>query len=352
MDQANLKRIVGCKTIDTMALKDWLGLSAAEKSEVFSELTNYVPLEEVAIEKDWWVVQTLRLVFTMDCAPGLVFKGGTSLSKAWGLINRFSEDIDLALDRAYLGFDAEMIPAQVKKLRRASAAYISQSFFPQLVSKFKENGFEGLDIRLGAIKDPDQDPLIIEIYYPSVTKPNKYVQPRVLVEIGSRSLREPFTIKSFSSFVGEHLKGRSFADLPIEIPTVNPERTFLEKVFLLHEEFQKPVEKIRVDRLSRHLYDIEKLMDTQFGKAALFDRHLYETIVHHRKTLTLVRGIDYTNHSPDKINPLPPDSLMADWKRDYEIMQESMIYGPSLPFEQLIERIKELKNRFNQLNRV
>ncbi len=100
-----------------MALNDWLGLRATEKREVFSELTNYVPLEEVAIEKDWWVVQTLRLVFTLDCAPSLVFKGGTSLSKAWGLINRFSEDIDLAVDRAYLGFDAEMIPAQVKKLR-------------------------------------------------------------------------------------------------------------------------------------------------------------------------------------------------------------------------------------------
>jgi hypothetical protein len=152
--------------------------------------------------------------------------------------------------------------------------------------------------------------------------------------------------------VGEHFKGRPFADPPVSIQTVNPERTFLEKVFLLHEEFQKPVHKIRVDRLSRHLYDIEKLMDTEFGKTALDDLSLYHAIVEHRATITHVRGINYANHSPDKINPLPPDSLMADWKRDYEIMQESMIYGPSLPFEQLIERIRELKNRFNQLNKV
>jgi hypothetical protein len=288
----------------------------------------------------------------MDCAPHLVFKGGTSLSKAWSLIDRFSEDIDLALDRSYLGFGAEMTPSKVKKLRRASFVYISESFFPQLVSTFAQAGIEGLNIQLGEIRDPDQDPLIIEIYYPSIAQTNRYVQPRVLVEIGSRSLREPFTLRSICSIIGENFKGQSFADKPIDIPTVNPERTFLEKIFLLHEEFQKPVEKIRVDRLSRHLYDIEKLMDTEYGKIALEDRQLYQTLVNHRKTIIPIRGINYTNHTPDKINPLPPDQLLTAWKKDYEIMQESMIYGTSLPFEQLIERIKELKNRFNLLKPV
>ncbi|MEI7526899.1 MAG: nucleotidyl transferase AbiEii/AbiGii toxin family protein [Mariniphaga sp.] len=190
---------------------------------------------------------------------------------------------------------------------------------------------------------------MIEIYYPSIVNPDRYVQPRVLVEIGSRSLREPFSIRSIYSIIDEHSKGKTFADDSIEIPTVNPERTFLEKVFLLHEEFQKPVEKIRVVRLSRHLYDLERIMDTDYGKVAMEDKLLYHTIVEHRRTINRIRGIDYANHSPDHIYFLPPKELLNDWKKDYETMQESMIYGTSLPFEKLIERMEELKNRFRKI---
>ncbi len=89
-----------------------------------------------------------------------------------------------------------------------------------------------------------------------------YLLPRILIEVGSRSLIEPFDKRSFTSMVGEHFKGKEFADEKIMIPSVNPQRTFLEKVFLLHEEFQLPTEKIKVERKSRHIYDLEKLMDT------------------------------------------------------------------------------------------
>jgi hypothetical protein len=171
----------------------------------------------------------------------------------------------------------------------------------------------------------------------------------VLVEIGSRSEKEPFSEIQFSSFIGEHFKGRNFADSIITIPTVNPERTFLEKIFLLHEEFQQAAEKVKVDRQSRHLYDLEKLMDTEFGKKALADKNLYQHIVAHRRTITPLRGIDYANHAPDKVNPIPPPNLIAAWKKDYEQMQQSMIYRESLPFDKLMERISELKTRINKL---
>ena len=167
----------------------------------------------------------------------MVFKGGTSLSKAWGLINRFSEDIDLALDRRYLGFGETITVSQVRKLREASYKYISTVFYPQLKEKFEQVGFKDVTIQLAELKTKDQDPLIIEIYYPSFTASSVYVQPKILVEIGSRSLREPFTQRAFCSLVGEHYKELFFADKNITIPTVNPERTFLEKIFLLHEEF-------------------------------------------------------------------------------------------------------------------
>lgn len=142
--------------------------------------------------------------------------------------------------------------------------------------------------------------------YESLTDKSEYLSPRLLIEIGSRSLKEPFTEKQFSSFVGENFKGRNFADSPIKIPTVNPERTFLEKIFLLHEEFQQTEEKIKIERRSRYLYDLEKLMDTEYEKKALSDKNLYENIVAHRRTITPLRGIDYGNHTSDKINLIPP----------------------------------------------
>jgi Nucleotidyl transferase AbiEii toxin, Type IV TA system len=100
----------------------------------------------------------------------------------------------------------------------------------------------------------------------------------------------------------------------------------LEKIFLLHEEFQQPAEKIRIDRKSRHLYDLEKLMDTMFAEKAIADKNLYRHIVEHRRNVTPLRGINYTNHAPDRINPIPPDDVMTAWKKDYEQMQQSMIY--------------------------
>ena len=333
-------------------LKEWLKLTDQTRRNIFAETSAAIGLPDAAVEKDWWVVHTIDLVFNTSIAPQTVFKGGTSLSKAWGLIDRFSEDIDLALDRRFLGFDKmdnEMTGSQVRKLREQSFQFISENYFPELRRKFSDAGFDNVTFQLGEIKSHDQDPLIIEIYYPTVTDTVSYLQPRVLIEVGSRSMMEPFEKCSFTSFVGEHFKDRPFADELITIPTVRPERTFLEKIFLLHEEFQQPFKKIKVERKSRHLYDLEKLMDTGFAKAALADNGLYQIIVDHRKTITPLRGIDYSNHTPDKINPIPPESIIGAWEKDYIAMQESMLYTPSLPFDKLIARLYELKARINHL---
>jgi predicted nucleotidyltransferase component of viral defense system len=337
--------------MNSKAISRWLQLSTTDKQATFNEVSAQINLPSAAIEKDWWVVRTLELVFASSIAPHTVFKGGTSLSKAWNIIDRFSEDIDLALDRRFLGMekpDSEMSGSQVSKLRKLSAKFITEKYFPELAELFKAAGLK-VDIRLGEIKTDDQDPLIIEIYYDTLTDPIPYLKPRVLIDIGSRSLIEPFNERSFTSMIGEKYKGKAFADNNIIIPSVNPQRTFLEKIFLLHEEFQFPIEKIKVERKSRHLYDVEKLMDTEYAMAALGNTALYHTIVEHRAKLTPLRGIDYANHTPDKINPIPPDAMMGAWEKDYQIMQESMLYNPSLPFDKLIERMQELKFRINNL---
>lgn len=337
--------------MNNKTLQEWLQLTVQNKQNIFQEIARKINLPPAAVEKDWWVVRTLELVFSSSIAPHTVFKGGTSLSKAWGLIDRFSEDIDLALDRKFLGFhktDHEMTGSQVSKLRKHSFTFITEKYFPEIKEKFSEAGL-AVTVQLGEIKDADQDPLVIEIYYPTVTESVPYLLPRVLIEVGSRSLIEPYDERSFTSMVGEHFKEREFADENIIIPSVNPQRTFLEKIFLLHEEFQLPTDKIKVERKSRHLYDLEKMMDTEYAAAALKNKELYATIVQHRRKLSFLRGIDYDNHTPDKLNPIPPAAVIGSWERDYKLMQESMLFNPSLSFAELIERIKTLKDRVNAI---
>jgi predicted nucleotidyltransferase component of viral defense system len=336
------------------AIEAWLKLTDRTKRNIFEETAAAIGLPNAAaVEKDWWVVRTLELVYKSSIAKHTVFKGGTSLSKAWGLIDRFSEDIDLALDRTYLGFtqtDQEMTNSQVSKLRRHSQKFVTETYLPEMRKLFAEAGFDDVTLKLGEIKNDDTDPITIEVYYKSVTEPIDYIEPRVLIELGSRSLIEPCTDRDFKSLVGEQYEGRNFADENITIPTVNPERTFLEKIFLLHERFQIVKEGLKVERRSRHLYDLEKLMDTEYAQKAFDDKALYDTIVEHRRKLTPERGVDYDNHIPSKINIIPPDDIKAEWEKDYKDMQESMFYMPSKPFDELLGRMVELNERINKIN--
>lgn len=331
-------------------LQEWFQLPDETKKRLFAETSRKVGLpSSSATEKDWWVTHTLSVIFSMDCAKALTFKGGTSLSKAWNLIQRFSEDIDLALDREFLGFTGELSKKDVKKLRKESFIFIKEVFAEELKKKFAELGFREVNVKPREVENRDQDPLIIEIYYNKLTEIDTYLKPGILVEIGSRSLREPFTQRTFGTSVSQIYKDKLFADKPISIPVVNPERTFLEKIFLLHEEFQKPQDKIRVERLSRHLYDIEKLSQTDYATIALNDTKLYNTIVEHRRRFTPISGINYDKHNPKSIIFIPPDSIIKKWELDYEEMKSNMIYGSLLSFDELIKRLKELQDRINKL---
>ena len=333
---------------DLTHLKDWFQLPEATKLNIFTESGRRVGLPAIAIEKDWWVVHALSLIFSMDCAPSLIFKGGTSLSKGWNLIQRFSEDIDLALDKEFLGFTNENPNKKaVNQLRRLSYEYIANTFTPELRTRFAEAGFQNVIVKHQDVINHDQDPLVVEIYYPKLTEADTYLKPGLLVEVGSRSLIEPNTQRTFATFVAENFTGQPFGDKPITVPVLNPERTFLEKIFLLHEEFQRSDEKKRVERLSRHLYDIEKLMDTGFAEKALQNKDLYNAVVKHRSIFVKLADVDYNRQSPEHIKFLPPVELLPFWEADYKQMQENMIYDESLTFTNLLKRLTELQARIN-----
>lgn len=331
---------------------NWLTLSKERRIEILNQTTELTGLPSVAIEKDWWVTLALNASFSLPYSKNLVFKGGTSLSKGWNLIERFSEDIDLAINRNFFGFDGDISKTQIKNLRKQSCEFISTTFLADLTKTLTEwKVIDECKLIAQPIKDSDKDPQVIEIHYNSVIDTSEYLPQRILIEVSSRSLMEPIEERKINSIISENFLQQSFSTVPFAIPTVLPQRTFLEKIFLLHEEFSQDVEKIRIDRLSRHLYDLEKLMDTEHGIEALKNTDLYNNIVAHREKFNPLRGLDYANHIPSKISILPPDGVMKDYERDYDAMTSFMIYGEPLKFDHLMKRILELQMRINGITK-
>ena len=119
----------------------------------------------------------------------------------------------------------------------------------------------------------------------------------------------------------------------------------------MHEEFHRPAEKMRIDRLSRHLYDAYHLTKAGISEKAINDKELYETIVAHRHKFAKVGGIDYNNHNPKTLNPIPIPEVIDDWKADYAKMLEDMIYeDPKPTFDDVIENLNELRAQLQALD--
>lgn len=162
-------------------------------------------------------------------------------------------------------------------------------------------------------------------------------------------MSEPFAPIKLNSFIDEVFSQAPFAEPKFEVRAVVPQRTFLEKIFLLHEEFSKPNGNIRVERMSRHLYDIRQIMDTPIAEEALADETLYRSVVEHRRTFIGLKGFNYDTLMPKTISIIPPKDIYDAWKNDYETMQETMIYGDSLPFDKLMDRMRTLNDRLREL---
>jgi hypothetical protein len=332
---------------------NWLKLTAEERNDILGLVSKRTGLPAYAIEKDWWVTLALYAIFRTEWKDNIVFKGGTSLSKSWGLIERFSEDIDLVIDRSVLGFGEELSKTKVKELRKASCAFTSGIFRDTLENELLAIGVpkDLFKLKVANTTESDRDPQILELYYISSLEKGIYLKEAVLIEIGARSLREPSEQRIVNSIVSETLGDTKTSGEPFSILTVTPVRTFLEKIFLLHEEFSKPAEKVRIDRMSRHLYDIDRIIDTEYGEQAIKDADLYDSIVDHRSKFNVIRGIDYSNHGQNKINFVPPAEVMDEWEADYKAMQKDMIYGESKPFKKIIERLTSLQERFREIKK-
>lgn len=333
-------------------MKHWQQLNIDDRRAAIEIASARKRLPQLAIEKDWWVTMILKALSLTKHFPLMSFKGGTSLSKAWNLINRFSEDIDIAIRREEDFSISAPTGNQLAKVRRATRHYIVKELPIELESIMKKMGLHDFAIEPETRRTdvygntfelrPTTHPSTIFINYESVlTEVPEYITPRVKIEMSCLSMDEPVELKTIRSFISEVLKEDE--NIEVAFPSVVPTRTFLEKIFLLHEEFQKL--EPRSMRMSRHLYDIEKIMDTPFGEA-IKDKELYNAVVNHRSTFNKIDGVDYSRHATETLSCIPPQNFLSEWEKDYVSMQKNFIFEQnSLPFSSLLDRIKQLMDR-------
>ena len=329
---------------------NYFSLNAAQQRQVIEQTAAKLNLPVQAIEKDLWVTAILQVLFTLPCAHGLVFKGGTSISKVWNAINRFSEDIDLAVDRSLFDLDGELTKKQVKKLRKVSSMFVREVLFGQLCEAIASTPLYGLceiEAQPDGVGDSTYpEPRIIYVKYASLFSDKiDYILPVVKIEAGARSLLEPTLNVAIKSLVDVALPSITTSLVDVEVRTAVAEKTFLEKCFLLHELFSKGV-AVSANRRSRHLYDLHMMMRKGIDKRAVSDDELWNTILHHRSTLTSISGVDYTPDIRSRIVLTPPAECVEDWKSDYQAMQGSMIYNNPPSFEELLQSMAELEMAF------
>ena len=197
--------------------------------------------------------------------------------------------------------------------------------------------------------DHDKDPSVIFVQYPSLYNSDApYAIPTVKIEISVLSMAEPYEMKRISSLVEQVYKDEDVdSDIVQTIKTVSPARTFLEKAFLLCEEYQK--KEPRTYRMSRHFYDLEKLSHTDYMDKALNDSNLYYDIVEHRKKFYHVGYVDYDKELPESITIVPSEELVPKYEVDYSDMRSSFIYGEALEFADLLKFLEMLQERFRKV---
>ena len=327
-----------------------------KRAEVFAETADRKGLPEAIIEKDFWVCWVLMQLFSIEALSGrLLFKGGTSLSKIFHAINRFSEDIDLAVDYAALGFTGERDPRRddISKSRRASILgemmtecqrYVGTEFLDILTARCHEilggAGPWGLDIS-------PQDPNVVRFRYPTAAvKSLAYVVPQVVLELGTHAEFVPHDRFLIRSFVAEEFP-KLVPEGDVEVVALLAKRTFWEKATILHAEYYRPPERPIPDRYSRHYYDVAMLAQGPIRAETLADRSLLDQVVRHKETFYPSAWAHYDLARPGSFRIMPATERLTALERDYRNMGV-MIFGAPPPFDAIMETLAAFEQEINR----
>jgi len=339
-------------------MKEFLQMPAQRRRIVCTQTGAQLNLAEVAVEKDFWMCWTLQKLFNLpDWGEQLTFKGGTSLSKGWQLIERFSEDIDIVINRGTLGFDdnnaPELAPSRKQRnkrldeLKSACQQCVNEVIQPMLIDRIVMDltGADNWTLEPDP-DDPDQQTLLFA--YPTVYPESAaYLRRAVKIEMGARSDTDPSEAINISPYISD-----AFPDLMPEslftVRAVMPRRTFWEKAMLLHEESHRPADgKRRREYMARHYYDLYRLIQEGVAEEAAADLELFHRITAHREVFFRYSWFDYSTLAPGRLRLLPTEAQLGDWQSDYRNMQQEMFFGDVPGFEQVLAVVGEFQDRFN-----
>jgi len=325
-------------------------MTAEDRGDILTEAAARLGIKPAIIEKDFWVCVVLKLLFQKSrFAQSLVLKGGTSLSKAYGLIERFSEDIDLVLDWKLIGFGKGLKdPMQNfgskskqdrfnKEINRLAAAYIAETLCPEL-----DNFVQNEGIGLSASADPD-DPYAVNIRYPAAFA-EAHIRPEVRLEIGPLASWIPSAMHRIRPYAFDALP-EIFEDPACEVAAIAAERTFWEKATILHQEAHRPGQIPQ--RYSRHYYDLYKLAVIRVRGVALGNLKLLRDVVAFKQRFYPSAWARYDLAVPGsfKLLPATPRQIQA-LKQDYADMQ-AMLFGAPPEFKAILEELKKLEAEIN-----
>lgn len=328
-------------------------LPPTDRKAYIEETANRRNLTTTIIEKDFWVCWTLKQLFDLQEIPALSFKGGTSLSKVYHLIHRFSEDIDVSLDRASLGFfgDRDLAhPKHSKTKRKQLDAELRSSIEAVVQNEILPKMRVALQVILGpggwhlTPASETSEVMTLEFQYPTSFAYGTYLRPVIKIEFG-RGDQQPSERRSIRPYVAEEFASLfSVADVPLNVLAC--ERTFWEKVTLLHAEYHRPKPSTMKPRMSRHWYDVAVMsMDARFADDKLKEALLREVIVF-KDSHFPSSWANYGTAVPGTLRIVPHQELEKILREDFKHMKE-MIWGESITFEEVLDRLKRLEERIN-----
>ncbi len=321
-------------------------LSSDDLHDLFSETAANRGITQSIVEKDFWVTWTLGKLFADEQLSNiLMFKGGTSLSKVFGVIERFSEDIDLILDWQTLTKTDPLDKRSKTKQAKLNTAvnekakdYIRNELLPHIASLLEP---------LCQCKIGDDD-FSINVTYPASFR-DKYLRPEILLEIGPLASwlpYEQYTIRSIASDSFDKL----FVKPTCSVNAIVAKRTFWEKATILHHEANRPEGSHIPSRYSRHYYDLAMMANSSIKDEALADEELLENVVEFKKKFYSRGWAQYDDALNGSLKLLPPEYRYKELKSDYAAMR-SMIFGEYPDFDTIIHILADLEKAINQMSR-
>ncbi|MBS0652863.1 MAG: nucleotidyl transferase AbiEii/AbiGii toxin family protein [Verrucomicrobia bacterium] len=330
---------------------DFLKLPSNERRLYIEQAAIQRNISPVIMEKDFFVCWLLNILFESQFADNLVFKGGTSLSKIFGAINRFSEDIDLSLSPAFLELpetaaNRSQADKWWEKAEKACEIAIQTQIMPTLEASVLDALEKHEQAKFEFLKDPQTKSPVILFHYPS-SLPTElaYIKRSVKLEFGSLTDQQPTGRYPIRPWIAE-LFPAAFPDRQCEIIVLEIERTFWEKATILHAEYHRPLDKPMRDRFSRHYADTAALANHSEAIKAIDHHALRDRVVSWKSLFFRDSSTNYAQAKPGTFHLVPRAERLPELRRDYQLMRDMYLNEP-LSFDDILSILTHLEHRIN-----